>query len=306
MVVANRNKPTTGGTTPIKPALKTALTPAAGGSTPAQHAGTSNTWSSPRTNALKSALASARNPSQAPRPNSVMMVVPPTPSDVAGRMNNLSLKASDPHSWRATGTYDPSLGPTQSTMTTKWCQSNAPSRATDRTRRQAFTNAVCKISNYTRRDFKLGDVISAPFHVANTNPHVKPDDERLTRTCEGHAYSKRRMMVVLFVHHYDLFCLPLFSFSGRGLTEKPDHIKTEYVCMKNAGAENFVNHGVHPPVEIQAHRPVTDSTTVHPTGGLRVGCNEDIARVGRLTEKSYFRLVEIWEKVVEEAQNQAW
>jgi hypothetical protein len=37
-----------------------------------------------------------------------------------------------------------------------------------------------------------------------------------------------------------------------------------------------------------------------------VGGNEDIARVGRLTEKSYFRLVEIWEKVVEEAQNQAW
>lgn len=279
MVVANRNKSAASGT----PGLKTTLAPTAGGSNTAAP----TPWSSGRTNALKSALASARNPSQAPRPNSVMMVVPPTPSDIAGRMNNLTLKASDSQSWRATGTYNPSLGPTPSTMTTKWRQTTAPSRATtDRSRRQAFTNAVCKISNYTRRDFKLGDVIAAPFHVANTNPHVDPDDERLTRTCEGHAYSKRRMMVVLFVHHYDLFCLPLFSFSGRGLTEKPDHIKTEYVCVKNAGVEGFVNHGVHPPVEIQAHHPVTDSTTVHLTGGLRVGCNEDITRVGRLTEKS--------------------
>jgi hypothetical protein len=63
---------------------------------------------------------------------------------------------------------------------------------------------VCKISNYTRRDFKLGDVIAAPFHVANTNPNVLSNDDRLTLTCEGHAYSKRRMMVVLFVHQYDL------------------------------------------------------------------------------------------------------
>jgi hypothetical protein len=306
MVVADRNKPFAGGKAPLKPAIKTTLEPTVGGSSAPQNAAASNPWSSGRTNALKSALASARNPSQAPRQKSVMMAVPATPSDVAARMNNLTIKSPGAQSWRATGIYNPSVGPTPSTMTTKWRQTNAPSRATDHSRRQAFTNAVCKISNYTRRDFKLGDVIAAPFHVANTNPNVNPEDQRLTRTCEGHAYSKRRMMVVLFVHHYDLFCLPLFSFSGRGLTEKPDHIKHEYVCMKNVGARNFVNHGVHQPVEIQAHHPVTDSTTVHLTGGLRVGCNEDITRVGRLTEKSYFKLVETWEKVVEEAQNQSW
>jgi len=306
MGFADRNAPPAGGKAPLKSAIKTALAPTASASNATQNATAPNPWSSGRTNALKSALASARNPSQAPRQKSVMMTVPPTPSDVAARMNNLTIKAPDAQSWRATGIYDPSVGPTPSTMTTKWRQTNAPSRVTDRSRRQAFTNAVCKISNYTRRDFKLGDVIAAPFHVANTNPNVKPEDQRLTRTCEGHAYSKRRMMVVLFIHHYDLFCLPLFSFSGRGLTEKPDHIKHEYVCMKNVGAQNFVNHGVHSPIEIQAHHPVTDSTTVHLTGGLRVGCNEDITRVGRLTEKSYFRLVETWEKVVEEAQNQSW
>lgn len=223
-------------------------------------------------------------------------------------MNNLTLqKAPDAQDWRATGAYNPSLGPTPSTMTTKWRQTNAPSQAsTTRTRRQAFQNAVCKISNYSRRDFKLGDVIAAPFHVANTNPNVDPQDNRLALTCEGPAYSKRRMMVVLFVHQYDLFCLPLFSFSSRGLTEKPQQIKIEYVCMKNAGAEGFVNHGVHPPVEILAHRPLTDSTTVHVTGGLRVGCNEDITRVGRLTEKSYFRLVAIWKELVGKAQSEVW
>lgn len=292
-----------------KPILKTTKQLAPGDADPAKLAVKPNVWGSGRVNALKSALADARNPSQASaRPKSVMMAVPATPSDVAAQMNNLNIKkGNDARDWRKTGTYDPSVAPTPSAMTTKWRETNAPSRTTRRTARQAFQNDVCKISNYTRRDFKLGEVIAAPFHVANTNPNVDPKDDRLTITCEGPAYSKRRMMVILFAHQHDLFCLPLYSFSGRGLTGKPDGLKVEYVCVRNVGAQAFVNHGVHLPVEVTARHPLTDSTTIQLTGGLRVGCNEDITRVGRLTEKSYFSLVELWEGLVNEAQKRdAW
>jgi hypothetical protein len=60
------------------------------------------------------------------------MVVPPTPSDIANRMNNPNLQNQtqnrDPRDWRAAGAYDPSVGPTPSTMTTAWRQTAAPSR----------------------------------------------------------------------------------------------------------------------------------------------------------------------------------
>lgn len=290
MGIGDNNRPSAGGHAPLKSALKVPTGPAA------QRGGP---WSSGQDNNLKSGMADARNPSHAPRGKSVMMADQP-------ELRANTRKAPDAQDWRATGTYNPSLGPTRSTMTTKWRNTNAPSRATDRTRRQAFENAVCKMSNYTRRDFKLGDVIAAPFHTANTDPECNPRDARLTWTCEGPAYSKRRMMVVLFIHQYDLFCLPLWSFSGRGLIVKPQHVKREYVCMKNVGAVGFVNQGVHTPVEIQARHPVTPTTTVHIAGGLRVGCNEDITPVGRLTEKTYYNLVAVWKKITGEAQEEGW
>lgn len=184
----------------------------------------------------------------------MMMAVPATPSDIAGNMGKLEINDPSSGSWRASaGAYNPSVGPTPSAMTTKWRQTNAPSRVTARSMRHAFQNPVCKISNYTRRDFKPGGVIAAPLHVANTNSDVDPNDDRLTITREDPAYSKRRMMVVIFMHQHDLFCLPLYSFSGRGLKEKAQRLKEEYVSMKTVGAEGFVNHGVHPPVEIMAH-----------------------------------------------------
>lgn len=288
----------------LKPLLKPPTSHPDGQDAP-RYGGNPNAWTGGAVNRLKSDWANARNPSHVSRQKSVT-IIEPTPSHVAGRMDDMHFRRRDSQDWRRTGRYDPSVGPSPSAMTTKWRQTNAPSRATHRTAREPFQNDVCKISNYTRRDFRLGDVISAPFHVANTNPNVDPRDDRLTITREGPAYSKRRMMVVLFAHQYDLFCLPIYSFSGRGLREKPEPMKVEYVCVKNVGAEDFVNEGIHPPVEIMARHPVTDSTTVQLSGGLRVGCREDIAMVGRLTETSYVRLVRIWKELTTQAQNEGY
>jgi hypothetical protein len=78
------------------------------------------------------------------------------------------------------------------------------------------------------------------------------------------------------------------------------------VCMANEGDASFVNQGIYAPVEIRARRPVTANTTVHLAGGLRVGCNEDVTSVGRLTRKSYLELVELWEGLVGAARREPW
>lgn len=184
----------------------------------------------------------------------------------------------------------------------------APSRATAaaaRSVRNLFQNAVCVLSNYTRRDFYVGDVIAAPFHTANTNPNADPKDPFLTFTSVGPAYSKRRMMVVLYIHQQDLHCLPLYSFSGRGLAAKAQQQQHEYACLRNAG-DKTAFPGPYEPLEIVAHRPIDGkNTTVHLTGGLKVGCNEDITPVGRLTQDSYYALQTIWNQVVKGAQTEA-
>lgn len=258
------------------------------------------------TNALKSALNTARNPSLAPRPQSIMLKTSATPSAVANQFSRLEVSGVQKQDWRSTKVYDPSLGPTRSMMTTNWRSSTVGSNVTGRTGRQVFQNAVCTLSNFSRSDFHQGDVIAAPFHVANTNPNASPSDPRLVKTVEGFAYSKRRMLVVLFVYSQDMYCLPLYSFGNRGLEAKPEALRKEYVCTRNEGEEEKENPGVHRAVVIRSRRPLTESTTIHLTGGIRVGCNEDITSVGRLTKQSYGELVDIWGALVQGAQGESW
>ena len=216
-------------TTPLKSILKSSTKGAQGPNQPARpptySSNASNSmsgaWTSSGTNTLKSGLAAARNPSQAPptkRPRSVMMVVPDTPSRVAFDMRDLKTTDTRRQNYRPKDAiYDPSVGPTKSTMTTsKYRGSAAPSRASSsRSHRVALFDRYCRMTAYTRRDFRLGEVIAAPFHTSNTNPNYKIDDERITLTVEGPAYSKRRMMVILFIHAQDMFCLPLYSHENR-------------------------------------------------------------------------------------------
>lgn len=246
------------------------------------------------------------NAPKGPRPKSVVLLSGQTPSRVASEMDNLELNGSQNPDWRSrrpSPTYDPSMGPTQSTVTSPQPIPTKPRSQfsnTSRNSRMPFSSKYCKLSGFTRRDFRIGDLISAPFHVANTNPNVNPCDERLTLTVEGPVYSKRRMLVVLFIHAQDLYCLPLFSFGNRALSAKPVWLRDEYVCIANEGDENFVNEGSHKIVWVEARRAVKASTTLQLTGGIRIGCNEDIALVGRLARESYYYLRELWAEIVVE------
>lgn len=227
-------------------------------------------------------------------------------------MGNLELNGSESADWRSprpSPTYDPSMGPTQSTATNPrpiptYTQSQYSKNS--RASRLPFSSQYCKLSGRTRFDYRIGDLISAPFHVANTNPKVDPSDQCLTLTIEGPVYSKRRMLIVLFIHAQDMYCLPLYSFSDRGLEAKPEYVRDEYVCVANEGDRRFVNPGRHKPVQVAARRAVNASTTLHLAGGIRVGCNEDVFIAGRVTRESYFELKELWEQIVVDVRESDW
>jgi len=309
----------------LKLAAKVNLGPGPGSSAVADTAPSSNptpnVWDSKGSNALKTSLANSRKPNAALRgapigrrapqakSNLNMMTKVQTPSDVAVNLGSMNINGSQIQGWNQNNEkcYNPSEGPTGSTMTRPWREHVAASEASStRSFRPPYLSEHCKTTNYTRRHFRLGEVITVPYHTSNTNPNVDPDDDRLTLTVVGPAYSKKRMMVVLFIHIQDMYCLPLYSSSNRGLKGKPDHLKKEYVCMANDGDKGFVNQGVHPPVIIQAHHPVFENSTVHLTGGVRVGCNELVYSAGRLTQDNYYELVGVWSELVNGAKTKPW
>ncbi|RMY68348.1 hypothetical protein D0864_11363 [Hortaea werneckii] len=205
--------------------------------------------------------------------------------------------------------YNPSQGPTASQITTPWRTAKTNrSKAGFPSATRGINTAVCKLSGYTKKDFLKGEVISLPFHCANTNPHVDPNtDDRWRSTVEGPVYSKRRMMVILFIYEQDMLCLPLYTWNKGGISRRPACLKKEYVGLKDAKNNEYVNYGDYNPVVIEGNRrPMHEHSTVVLSAGCKVGCNEDILSVGRLTERSHDYLVELWQKLNLKAEAEAW
>lgn len=212
-----------------------------------------------------------------------------------------STNADSPTSW------NPSTAPAPSQFSEyQRPPSMVGSRFSTRSQAQGIRNQVCKLSGYTKHDYQLGEIISIPFHTPNHNPRVNTQDPNLSYTNYGTVYSKRRMVIVLWVYEEILFCVPLYTFDKKGLKTKPKQLKPEYVSVRNASDEEFVNQGLYPPIAVHARRPLDVDTTVHITGGLAVMCKEDIARCGRLTKDSYTHLVNLWNHLYDAACQQSF
>lgn len=142
-----------------KPTTKVSPEPGPGSSATAQSSHpASGVWQPIGTNALKSSLAAARNPSQAPRgaptgprltrPKSTMMMNVQTPSDVAADLGNLNISGPQTQGWNSNTPkyYDPSQGPSRSTMTTPW-RGNSQVSSTCSVR-QPYYSEYCRTSNF--------------------------------------------------------------------------------------------------------------------------------------------------------------
>lgn len=267
---------------------------------PQQLAGKPSAWANGGGAAVAQSLAkslakSLYNPSAARMPPSQ------APQATEPSQANSAVACNNTH----TTHVSPSQGPTPSAVTNNW--RNAPTQMTDGSVRQKMKTAWCVLSGMSRHNFRQGEVISVPFHTANTNPNVDQTDKRLTLTYEGPTYSKRRMMVVLWIFQQHMLCLTLYSFQGRGIQAKPVFLQDEYVSMKNVGDKAFQNQGQYKPIEVAMNKwSVSPTTAVHLTGGVKVGCEEDIAKIGRITQESHKNLVKLWTTLNQAAQNEAW
>ncbi|KAK3112384.1 hypothetical protein LTR53_011402 [Teratosphaeriaceae sp. CCFEE 6253] len=225
-----------------------------------------------------------------------------SPSEVASQLGGLRIDPSPK------AVANPSEGPGATEMGGGGKVRAAPTtRYSTMSTTQRIGSMFAKSPRWRRRDFCKGDIISLPFHTANSNPNVDPNDERLTETVEGYVYSKRRMLAVLWIYGDAMFCLPMFSFGSRGIQSKPERLRHEYVALRNVKDRRFVNQGVHAPVDAtHSNKPFTPETAIHITGGVKVGCNEDIAFCGRLTETGYMDLLELYKAQSEAAQGEMW
>lgn len=115
------------------------------------------------------------------------------------------------------------------------------------------------------------------------------------------------MAIIMWIYDHDIFCLPLYSFGGRGLRAKHGNALKEYVALRNADDKNFQNHGSLPEVVAQADfKDLDANTAVHLSGGFKVECCDDTAISGRMIESSFHRLVRLWEDLTGVAREQPW
>ncbi|PIB01499.1 hypothetical protein CB0940_00184 [Cercospora beticola] len=226
---------------------------------------------------------------------------------IVGPMQSLSIgKAAAAPS----GAYDPSVGPTHyHSSGSVYGGSAAPTENSLGGYNCHIQTDTCVRTNLKVANFKIGEVIALPYHIPNLNPNHKITHDRLKLTCEGPVFSKRRMFVILWINQADMFCLPLYSFEGQGISKKQGDLKKDYIEVKNSGVASFKQLGLYEPVEMQTYdksRPMTDSTTIHLTGGIKVDPQEHISMVGRFTEASHEDLLKLYNRLTSEAQRKPW
>lgn len=208
--------------------------------------------------------------------------------------------------------YDPSFGPNPvDNVQDAWQGSACPTLITNVSNfRGAVFNRTCKRTTRTVDDFKQGQIIAVPYHVPNLNPKNSATHPRLTLTCEGPVFSKRRLVCVLFKFQDDLFCLTLHTFEGQGLGIKPEQTKFEYVAVVNKGStEKFRNPGKYQPVEVETYqpdRPMKDTSCIKLTGGVTVNSSEHASYVGRVDRASFIILMLLYEQRNKKAKEKPW
>ena len=189
--------------------------------------------------AISNAAGHAPNNNTPMPPQSCSRVASATGASGVGQMNINTSQAAAAHAANTQAilqapVWNPSMGPSPSIMPSgQKIPTNPATNMSNMSQAQPITaNQICKTFPRDAKYFKLGEIISIPFHEPNSNPNLQPQDHRLRLTWKGSVFTKRRMMVVLWIYKRDMFCLPLYSFNGAGLNSKSRFIQPEYVCLK--------------------------------------------------------------------------
>lgn len=179
--------------------------------------------------------------------------------------------------------------------------SQAPTNMTAMPNAQATQAPTAKLSNLKNSDYCRGDIVNLPFHAPNTNKNLDPTNANLANTKAGFVYSKRRYAVVLWVTETQIFCVPIFTYQGRGVTSRPWKQRFEYICLRSYNDNNYINDGNYDPV-VTKSGILSNKSCIHITAGFVMECKSDISMHGYLDKKSHDRLYDLWQKLTEDAK----
>lgn len=144
--------------------------------------------------------------------------------------------------------------------------------------------------------FAKGDILSVPVHTPTLHRNtqhryrVKP-----LETPQGPVYSVRRLVIVLYVFDGGMICLPLYSFGLEGITAVPQRLQREYAALRDD--DNYYgpgNNGENIPrigVRCRGTKQMHHAALVHLLGSVEVRYEEDIVRVGQMSDTSFEELV---------------
>lgn len=275
-------------------------------------------------NPLSGACPPAMKRTQVPAaPSAVSSKIVTGPAGLTQMMNNLSVGQRQTFSnGIPSGSWDPSQAPAPpipASNYTSFPQGGLRTQATrypieygNSNKNKWYQNQVCIKSPFRRADFRKGQVIAVPFHTSNMNENADPNDNALTDSAFGPVLSKRRMFIIMHIHLEGMFCLPLYSFGKRGIVAKRGDREVEYMpVMDNYLKGKYVNQSkVYMRPLVHKHdnpnNNLSEDTVCHLTGGVRVGWQEQILTVGRLTEISFVELCKNYAKLCQTAEQMPW
>lgn len=220
------------------------------------------------------------------------------PQDAEGSSNNTQDQARD----------NPVTPPTTFSLGTTAREGNVPPNMKDSSYRGAINHSHCRRTERKIEAFSKGEIILAMHHIENTDPKRDMLDPEINKHCgKGGVFSKIRPFIVMWTHTENIFVLPMFTFGGVGLTAKPDHLKKEFICVKNVGDENFGSpNSLHNrPLEAHTytgHARLSKKSVCKLTGGTTMFCKDNVEPMGRLIESSYNYLLEQYDKLIAEAR----
>ncbi|CAK1356090.1 unnamed protein product [Cercospora beticola] len=169
------------------------------------------------------------------------------------------------------------------------------------------TTPTSSSTGKTTEDWKIGDVLWAPWHTHNNDPKIQPNDVQLSHTQIGPLLTKWRPAIIIRKTGESMIVLPLFSWNGVGLANKVLRSRQfEYCCVQQAGQPKVEKHPTtdYTTVVIFADDPdfeLKPTSCVHLLGGYPVGFDHPAQKIGHLTTDS----IDCLKHSVRKAESQA-
>lgn len=164
---------------------------------------------------------------------------------------------------------------------------------------------VCWKTDLERSDFHEGQILNVPLHASNMDPSLVWSDPNLNLSENaGPVYSKCRLVVVFRIFHKQMECLPIYTNGGKGLDNKAEKEKPEWISVKRRFEKDLPRNDKRQPLVVSLD--MDPNSYLHITQSVTIECADWIDRVGRMEGTSFDRLHGLRADLNKAARNEAF